>query len=127
MHVHTEGRTQQNESLFNKDVLIQQRRVTNHRYYTHLFSLECLNTSFTMPRFVDMENRSVSETVNKVAKEFWIYGVYGDGFGKPTNAFFTPKGGDNLQSLRKVGEPEDLVWKESDFEPYFLFLRIPRL
>ena len=127
MHVHTEGRTQQNESLFNKDVLIQQRRLTNHRYYTHLFSLECLNTGFTMARFVDMENRFVSETVNKVATEFWIYGEYGDGFGKPKNAFFTPKGGDNLQSLRKVGEPEDLVWKESDFEPYFLFLRIPRL
>ena len=66
----TSGKTQEKESLFNKDVLIQQRRVTNHRYYTHLFSLECLDTGFTTARFVNMENHSISETVKKVATEF---------------------------------------------------------
>ena len=25
--------------------------------------------------------------LNKVAAEYWIYGDYGDGFGKPQNAF----------------------------------------
>ena len=33
----TTGKTQKKESLLNKDVFIQRRRVTNHRYYTHLF------------------------------------------------------------------------------------------
>ena len=30
----TTGKVQRKESLFNKDVFIQWRRVTNHRYYT---------------------------------------------------------------------------------------------
>ena len=117
----TTGKTHQKESLFNKDVLIQQRRLTNHRYYTHLFSLECLNTGFTMARFVNMDNLSVSETVNKVATEFWIYSEYGVEFGKPENAYIYTKRGDDLHSSRKAGEPEGLVWEESDFEPHFPF------
>ena len=45
----TKGKLQKNESLFNTDVLVQRRMVTNDRYsyYTHLFSIECLNTGFT--------------------------------------------------------------------------------
>ena len=31
------GKIQKNESLFNTDVLVQHRRVTNDRYYTHYF------------------------------------------------------------------------------------------
>ena len=80
----TTGKIQKKESLFYKDFFIQRRKVTNHRYYTLLFSLECLNslnTGFTTARFVNMENRSVSETVNKVATDHWIYG-------KPQNVFF---------------------------------------
>ena len=41
-----------------------------------------------------MENyRSNSDMVNKVTTDYWIYGEYGDGFGKPLNAFFTSRGG----------------------------------
>ena len=76
----TKGKTQRKESLFNKNIFIQRRRVTNHKYHTHLFSLDCLDTGFTMARFVNMENLSVSEIVNKV-------------FGKPQNAFFISRGG----------------------------------
>jgi len=66
------GKLQRNKSLLNNDVFIQRRRVTNDRYYTHLFSIECLNTGFTMARFVNMENyRSTSEMVNKVATDYW--------------------------------------------------------
>ena len=36
--------------------------------------------------------------------------------------FYTKKGGeDDLLSLSIVGEPENLVWKESNFEPSFCF------
>ena len=61
-----------------------------------------------------MENRSVSETVNKVATDHWIYG-------KPKNVFFIPKGGDDLCNLRKAGEPDGLIWVESDLKPHFRF------
>ena len=58
----TTGKTQKNDSLFNKDVLIQQRRVKNHRYNTHLFSL----------RFHRGEvcGHGLSETINKVVTGF---------------------------------------------------------
>ena len=96
--------------MFNKDVFIQRRRVTNHRYYTHLFSLECLDTGFTTARFMNMEKCSVSEMVNMVATEYWIYGEYRDGWG-----------GDDIYSLRKAGEPEGLVRAESDLKAHFCF------
>ena len=47
----TKGKLQKNESLFNTNVFIQQRRVMNDRYYTHLFSIQCLNTGFTTTRY----------------------------------------------------------------------------
>ena len=44
--------------------------------------------------------------INKVATDHCIYGEYGDGFGKPQNDFFTPKGGgDDLRIHKKAGEP----------------------
>jgi hypothetical protein len=77
-----------------KDVFIQRKRVTNYRYYTHLFSLECLNTGFTTARFINMENRSVSEMISTVATDYWIYGEYSDGFGKPPKCpFYAKRGG----------------------------------
>ena len=51
----TKGKLQKNESLFNTDILIQRRQVTNDRYYTHLFSMECLNTGFTTARYVNID------------------------------------------------------------------------
>ena len=72
-----------------------------------------------MARFVNMENyRSTSEMVNKVATDYW---VYGDGFGKPQNAFFISRGGYDLNSLQKAGEPEGLIWAESDLKLHFRF------
>ena len=59
--------------------------------------------------------------VNKVATDCWIYGEYGDGFGKPLNAFFTPREGDDLYSLKKAGEPENLIWVKSDLKLDFRF------
>ena len=47
--------------------------------------------------------------VIKLATDYWIYGEYGDGFGKSLNAFFTPREGDDLHSLQKASEPENLI------------------
>ena len=80
------GKLQRNKLLFNKDIFIQSRRVRKDRYYTHLFTIECLNTGFTTAKYVNMENYRSSEMVNKVATDYWIYGEYGDGFGKLQNS-----------------------------------------
>ena len=70
-----------------------------------------------------MENyRFNSEMLNSVATDYWIYVEYDDGFGKPQNAFFKPKKGDDLRSLQKVGKPEVLIWEKSDLK---LHLRFP--
>ena len=64
-----------------------------------------------------MENkRSNSDMVNKVATDYWIYSEYSDGFGKPLNAFFTPREGDDLRSLQNAGEPEGLIWAKSELK-----------
>ena len=63
-----------------------------------------LDTGFTTARCVNMEKCSISETVNK---EFWTFGEYGDKFGKPKNAFFTPKGGNDTifaRSFNRIKE-----------------------
>ena len=58
--------------------------------------------------YVNMEKyRSKSDMVNKIATDCWIYGEYGTSLGKPLNAFFTPREGDDLHSLQKAGEPEN--------------------
>ena len=54
--------------------------------------------------------------LNKVATDYWIYGEYGDGFGKPLNAFFTPREGDDLHHLNQAGESENLIWGKSDLK-----------
>ena len=47
-----------------------------------------------------MENyRSNSEMVNKVATDYWIYG---DGFGKPRNSFFTSREGGDKKSTKSM-------------------------
>ena len=105
--------------MFNKAFYTAEKG--NKPQVLHLFSLECLDTVFTTARFVYLENRSVLKMVNKVATEYWIYGDYWDRYGKPKNAIFTPKGGDDLHSLRKAGEPEGFIWAESNLKSHFCF------
>ena len=58
-----------------------------------------------------MKNSSVSEMVNKVATEYWIYGSTETDLVNLKVHFLNQKGGgDNIHSLRKAGEPEGLVW-----------------
>ena len=57
--VFIKGKLKRNESLFNTDVLVQHRRITKDRNYTHLFSMECLNTGFTPARYVEKNIYSI--------------------------------------------------------------------
>ena len=61
--------------------------------------------------------------VNKVATDYWIYGEYSDGFGKPLNAFILHQGGggNDLHSLQKAGEPENFIWAKSELNLNFWF------
>ena len=45
---------------------------------------------------------------------------FGNGFGIPL-PFFTPREGDDLYSLQKEGEPENLIWAKSDLKLDFRF------
>ena len=66
--IFTQGKVQKNKSWFNTDVLLRRKRVTNDHYYTHLFLMDCLNTSFTTARYVNMEKYSSKyDMLNKVA------------------------------------------------------------
>ena len=61
----------------------------------------CAKNSYHIQSVIHTEQREFWD----FPTEFWIYGDYGDGFGKPEKAFFTPKEGDDLRSLRKRGLP----------------------
>ena len=56
------------------------------------------------------------EMLNKVAAEYWIYGEYGDGFGKPRYAFFTPREANDLHCLSQAGKSKNLSWGRSDLK-----------
>ena len=62
------------------------------------------------------KHESKYKMLNKVAAEYWIYGEYGDGFGKPWNAFFTPREADDLHCLNQAGKSENLNWGRSDLK-----------
>ena len=46
----------------------------------------------------------------KVVTEYWIYGEYSDGFGAPSNAFFTAEEANNMCRLCQAGSSENLKW-----------------
>jgi len=75
--------------------------VTGDEYYTHLFTLECVDTGFTVARYI-----------NKYKYDSWyaleLWATDGNGFGIPTNAFFTPDPTDDIQKLRLIGKKDGI-------------------
>ena len=77
---------------FNTDVLVRREAVTGDKYYTHLFTIECMDTGFTIARYISCcRYDSRYHMLNKVALDLWIYGEDGNGLGVPRNAFFYPR------------------------------------
>ena len=67
---------------FNTDVLVRREVVTGDKYYTHLFTIECMDTGFTIARYINKHKYdSRYYMLNKVALDLWIYGEDGNGFG----------------------------------------------
>ena len=83
---------------FNTDVLVRREVVTGDKYYTHLFTLECMDTGFTIARYINKyKYDSRYDMLNRVALDLWIYGEDGNGFGVPRNSIFTPDPTDDIQ------------------------------
>ena len=97
--------------------------MTGDKYYTHLFTIECMDTGFTIARYINKHRYdSRYHMLNKVALDLWIYGEDGNGFGVPRNAFFTPDPTDDIQKLRQIGRKDGMIWAGSDLKPgKFLF------
>ena len=84
------GHGKKYNTAFNTDILVRHEETINDDYYTHLFSLECMDTGYTIARYVNRyKYESRYEMLNYVALELWAHGEDGDGFGIPKNAFFT--------------------------------------
>ena len=96
-------------------MLVRREKVIGDYYYTDLFSLECMDTGFTMARYVNRNKlESRYEMLNFVALEYWSYGENGDGFGMQTNAFFTTDPTVDIQRLCRAGRTNGIKWGMSD-------------
>ena len=80
-------------------------------YYTHLFTLECMDTGFTVAKYINKyKYDSRYDMLNRVALDLWIYGEDGNGFGVPRNSFFTLDPTDDIQKLRQTGRKDGMIW-----------------
>ena len=107
------------KTAFNMDVLVRCEQVTNDSYYTVLFSLECMHTGYTVARYVNGNKyKSRYEMLNHVVMEYWTYGEHREGFGMPSNAFFTARAEptDDIQHLNHAGRSDKVKWGRSDLK-----------
>ena len=98
-------------------------------YYTHLFTLECMDTGYTLARYVNkFKYESRYDMLNCVALKLWAHSEDGNGFGIPTNAFFTSDPTNDIQRLRRTGKKDGTKWARSDLKlGKFRFLDCLRL
>ena len=92
------GHGKKYKTSFNTDILLRREVLTSDEYYTHLFTLECMDTGFTVAKYINKyKYDSRYNMLNNVALELWVHGEDGNGFGVPKNAFFTPDPTDDIQ------------------------------
>ena len=76
-----------------------------------------MDTGFTLARYVNkFKYESRYDMLNRVALELWVHGEDGNGFGIPTNAFFTSDLTDDIQRLCRTGKKDGLKWARSDLK-----------
>ena len=69
---------------FNTDVLVRKEVGIGDKYYTHLVTLKCLDTGFTVGKYINKyKYDSRYDMLNEVALKLWVYGEDGTGFGVP--------------------------------------------
>ena len=82
------GHGKKYKTTFNTDVLVRREKVIGDYFYTDLFSLECMDTGFTIARYVNRNKfKSRYEMLNHVAQKYWSYRESRDGFGMSRNVF----------------------------------------
>ena len=99
------------------DVLVRREQVINDSYYTVLFSFECMHTGYTIAMYVSSNKyKSRYKMLNHMVMEYWTYGEHGEGFGMPSNAFFTAEPTDDIQRLNHAGKSDKVKWGRSDLK-----------
>ena len=112
------GQGQKYNTSFNTDIMVRRERVIEDDYYTHLFTVECMDTGYTVAKYINQYRyEDKYEMINDVVLNLWVYGESGMGFGCPKNAFFTPDPLDNIRKLRIAGKKHSLIWAGSDLNP----------
>ena len=105
------------KSIKQTSTLGRREKVIGDFYYTDLFSLECMDTGFTIARYVNGNTyKSRYEMLNHVALEYWSYGECGDGFGMPRNAFFNADPTDDIRRLSRAGRSDSVKWGRLDLK-----------
>ena len=68
------GHGKKYETTFNTDIPVRREKVINDDYYTDLFSLECMDTGYTIARYVNRDKfESRYEMLNFVALKILAY------------------------------------------------------
>ena len=69
------GHGKKYNTSFNTDILVRREVVTSNEYYTHLFTLECMDTGYTVAKYINTyKYDSRYDMLNKVALDLWAHG-----------------------------------------------------
>ena len=84
----THGHGKKYNTRFNTDVLVRREDVIGDSYYTHLFTIQCMDTGLTIARYINRyKYESRYQMLNQVVLDLRVYGEDGTGFGVLRNAF----------------------------------------
>ena len=113
--IFSHGHGKKYNTSFNTDILVRREEVINDDYYTHLFTLECMDTGYTLARYVNKFKYEYRyDMLNCMALKLWAHGEDGNGFSIPKNAFFTSDPTDDIKRLRRAGRKDGIKWARSD-------------
>ena len=62
--------------------MVRREKVLGDDYYTHLFTLECMDTGYTIAKYINKyKYEDKYEMINNVVLGLWVYGESGTGSG----------------------------------------------
>ena len=70
------GLGQKYNTSFNTDIMLRREKVLEDDYYTHLFTVECMDTGYTVAKYINKyKYEDKYEMINDVVLNLWVYGV----------------------------------------------------
>ena len=68
--------------------MVRREKVIQDDYYTHLFTVECMDTGYTVAKYINKYRyEDKYEMINDMVLNLWVYGESGNGFGCPKTHF----------------------------------------